>query len=445
MTAGNATRTLQSMLLTFLLLLTYDGALRKWILPQVETLVFITKDVLLMIMIAFAVSLGLHQHARARVPIHVQVALAFYAFWVFIEIFNPHLPNILVGVWGLKSHLLYAGLILLVPAAFPRIEDALGALTRVYPFIAIPVSILALVQVASPVDSWVNFQLEAGQAAMGYFGTSSLLRVSGTFSYITGMSAFSICMANLGLGFLLLGYRSLPFLVGLALVLLSLPTTGSRSVISSVAFGVSVMMVAGVIGRAFNFKVAASAVGGFLALAMFAFIVADLSHSAMAWEALYQRFEENRHDEDRIVTTFTNAFRHFDTSGWLGFGTGAANYGSLAFVDSRVPFYWLPNNGSFEEESGRIVLEIGFLGWLLSLAVRIILVLWACVVLIRGMTASDRAAAVLALPVLIMGLHQGSGVFAASYGAVAYWFAVSLLAMTRIGPPPIRATAPNAG
>jgi hypothetical protein len=37
----------------------------------------------------------------------------------------------------------------------------------------------------------------------------------------------------------------------------------------------------------------------------------------------------------------------------------------------------------------------------------------------------------MALPFMALGVHQGNGVFAASYMAVAYWFFVALLAMAQ--------------
>src|SRR5262249_10657578 len=126
-----------------------------------------------------------------------------------------------------------------------------------------------------------------------------------------------------------------------------------------------------------------------------------------------------------------SAFNYFEMAGPLGFGTGAANLGSIALAPTDFPFSWLPTGSNFEEESGRLVLELGFVGWALSLLMRIAMAIWCINLVLRGMTRSSRLAAALALPFMLSGVHSGNGVFAPSYMAVAYWFFVALLAMAQ--------------
>lgn len=407
----------------FLLLLLYDGALRKWVLPGAEQILLIAKDALLLGLLGYAML-----HRPRHVPAAMQPAarglFLLYAAWVLLETGNLNLPSALVGIWGLKAHLLYASLILLLPLAFGNLDDVLRLLVKVYPWVVVPVCGLAFAQVASPADSFINQSLKGGTEGTAYFGEAGLVRVTGTFSYITGMSSFVQASTVLGMGLFLGGARSRPFLVGLGFALATLPATGSRSVIVIAAVSAVIMLLAAVASRLIGAKMATRIVVVIALLGAVSFQTQD-----EAWVALQQRAEQASYDESRTITAFTNAFSFFDVAGFFGFGAGSANLGSPALVKGVAPFSWFPAGTRFEEESGRLVLELGMFGWLFSQAMRIALFLWSARLALKGRTRTVRVAAVLALPVMALGMYQGNGVFAPPVGASYYWFCVALLAM----------------
>jgi hypothetical protein len=422
------TRTMGGGLALFLILLIYDGALRKWLLPDAEQLLFIAKDVLLLVLICYALMNRPHQ-AKIAAPIEVRAAAFLYASWVCLEALNINLPSILVGIWGLKSHLLYAGIILVVPMAFSSLEVLLRWLERAYPWLVVPVCSLAFLQLASPGDSFINQQVRGGMEMVAYFGEEGLVRVAGPFSYITGMSYFVQSVTVLGVGLYLGGARSTLFLVGLGFALAALPATGSRGVIAVAIASATIMLFAAKGGNLIGSRmlvriiVATSVLGG----------VSLLTQDA-AWVALQERAESAQvgyDDSVRVLTAFTNAFNLFDLSGLFGFGSGSANFGSIALVREIEPFSWLPVGVEFEEESGRVVLELGIIGWLLSLALRVALFFWSGRLALRALTRNARVAGVLAVPVMAMGMYVGNGVFAPPVGAIYYWLCVVLLAMAQ--------------
>lgn len=412
-------------LLAFLLLLTYDGALRKWALPAAEQVIFALKDVLILAVFAQVVLTGFHRHAPTAVPPVVKLAFGLYAVWVAQEALNPWLPNILVGLWGLKAHLLYASLLVLVPIALGDLRSALGTLEKIYPFLVIPACSLAFLQVALPADHFINQQVRGGIEGISYFGDANLVRVAGPFSYITGMAAFLQFSALLGAGLYVAGARSVLFLCGLAFAVAALPVTGSRAVVLTVGLGTLVLFCSGVLARVVSISVLVRAL-----FAVGALVAVSLAAQDSAWEALQQRADANRDEgTPRIVTAFTNAFDFFEVAGALGYGAGSANLGSPALVPNEAPFSWLPPGFGFEEESGRVVLELGYVGWGLSLAMRIAFLLWAVSLTLNGATPASRATAAMAIPFMALGVLQGNGVFAAPFMAVGYWFVASLLAM----------------
>jgi hypothetical protein len=409
----------------FLLLLIYDGALRKWVLPSAEQLLFVAKDALLVGLLVYAL-LNRPRKINASMQPAARALLLLYAAWVLLETGNLNLPSVLVGIWGLKAHLLYASLILLLPLAFSNLDDLFRWLVKAYPWIVVPVCALAFMQLASPADSFINQSLKGGTEGTAYFGDEGLVRVTGTFSYISGMSSFVQVTTLLGMGLFLAGVRSRMFLIGLGFALAALPATGSRGVIVVVAASAMLMLFSAISSRLIGMRMAIRIV---FVMAILGAI--SLQTQDAAWVALQQRAESSRRDEGRLLSTFTNAFRYFEVAGYFGFGAGSANLGSPALVKELVPFSWFPAGTLFEAESGRLVLELGMFGWLFSLAMRVALFFWSMKLAVTGRTRTIRVAAVLALPVMALGMYQGNGIFAPPVGASYYWFCVALLAMAQ--------------
>lgn len=412
----------------FLLLLIYDGALRKWVLPSAEQILFIAKDALLLGLLGYAM-LNRPREPNASMQPAARALFLLYAAWVILETGNLNLPSVLVGIWGLKSHLLYASVILLLPIAFNNLSDLLRWVVKTYPWIVVPVCILAFVQLALPADSFINLQVRGGMEKIAYFGESGLVRVTGTFSYVAGMAVFVQTMAVLGVGLFVSGVRSKAFLIGLGFVLAALPATGSRSVIAVVGVSLSIFLFTALKARLMSTRMAMRIVASIVVLFSISFLTQDA-----AWVALQQRAESaatSHGDTVRAFTAFTNAFSFFEISGFFGFGSGSANLGALALVPGAAPFSWLPSGIYFEEESGRLVLELGMFGWLFSLAMRVSLFVWAAKLALKGKTRPVRLAGLLALPTMALGMYVGNGVFAPPVGPTYYWFCVGLLAMAQ--------------
>jgi hypothetical protein len=409
-----------------LVLLVYDGAIRKWLLPEAEQLAFILKDMLLALTLAVWALRWAGRPRPATMPPPIRLLVVVYAWWVILEMFNPNLPNVLVGIWGVKSHLLYASLLFLLPAAYSRLEDLFRVLAKLYPWLVIPVCTLAFAQLLSPTDSILNEQVAGSSAALAYFGESGLVRVSGPFSYISGMAAFVQISVLLGLALYLGGARSRLFLVSLGFALASLPVTGSRAVVAVAAVGAILVLGGALTARLIGTALVVRALAVMAVLGAISLYAQDA-----AWEALAQRTMSSRQDENRLITAFTNAFEFFDDAGLTGFGSGAANLGSAALSGNVVPYSWLPNSTGFEEESGRIVLELGIVGWAISLSMRIGLLCWAAFLVTRGRSREARLAGVIALPLMALGVQQGNGVFAVPLANAYYWFCVAMMAMGR--------------
>lgn len=412
----------------FAALMVYDGALRKWILPEYERLIYLAKDAVLVVFFVLLASLRVRPRPGTTLgaPHYARVSFIVLLIWIVAQSINPTIPNWQVAVWGLKSHLLYALIVMYVLIACERTDEFFDRLERCYPYFAIPVCLLALAQVALPGDHFLNVQVRE-EAVGATFGREGLVRVSGTFSYIAGMALFEMIMFNVGLILLLRGVRSRLFLFSLFLVVAALPATGTRSVIATCALAFVVTGVGGFAARLIPLST-------FIRGVVVSIVLVALSvvFQPDTWQALIQRATAVDDTEQRLARAFTNAFDFFDDAGLFGFGVGSATLGALALVPDSLPYAWLPIDNVFlEEESGRLVVELGIVGWLLYMLFRLALVVWAVKLLLRGGSRPVRLAALMSLPLLMLGVYIGTGVFTTPIAYASYWLVIAGLVLAQ--------------
>ncbi len=412
----------------FLVLLVYDGAIRKWLLPSHERYVYLLKDVVLLSTGSLMLLSRKWTLNDFLLPKVFLIPFFLYSFYVLTTALNPKLPNFLVGVWGIKNHLFYSLIAFAMVLSGRKVFEVFDSVRRLLPWIVLPVCAVALVQTSSPVDSLWNDPVRGGQFYVANM-SNNLVRTSATFSYITGFAWYLQGMTLLAAA-LLFRRKGLDWLLILCgtMLLIALPTNGSRSVIvvlvASCLILVSALWASGVIKTAQVVKI------GF-GLCVFGL----LSYVAYpdAWGALVHRFLTSHTtpgDSSRYWTIFTNAFVFFDLSGPFGFGAGAASQAAPFLAPIMAPYSWLPPEigaRGFEEESGRVVLELGVMGWTLSMVLRTALVLLSIRLLVIARHPDVKLAAGLALPITLHAAYVGSGVFAPPVGAAFFWFGVGLL------------------
>ena len=101
----------------FFLLVIVDGALRKWLLPGQSALLFVLKDAVLWGgFILYALRRSPTELPRPLRNTWVPILLAGYIYVVLLQAFNPRLPNLTVSLLGLKAHLAFVPLVVLLPA-----------------------------------------------------------------------------------------------------------------------------------------------------------------------------------------------------------------------------------------------------------------------------------------------------------------------------------------
>ena len=161
------------------------GAARKWLFPGSADAVVLASHVLLAgVYVRMLINIGKRKNYT--------ISPAFIAFssllilWCMVSIFNPDLPSIQVGLLGFLIHCFYLPLAFVIPETFSTKRELLAFL-RNYVYFSVPVLLLGAYQFFSPATSPINSYVGGGgDIAM----VGSHVRVTGTFSYITGYTAY---------------------------------------------------------------------------------------------------------------------------------------------------------------------------------------------------------------------------------------------------------------
>ena len=401
-----------------LVLLVFEGALRKWVFPGAQELIYFAKDGLLVAAYAGFLADSGASRWTVRLP-GLSALIGASAAVGALEIFNPHLPSILVGLLGFKAYFLYVPLLWVVPAAFRSREEVWRFLYS-YSLLAIPLGLLALLQFASPASSMLNtYARISNPHAISTFGNDPHVRVTATFSYITGYVAYLFATTVMLLALLgAVRWRLRPYqllYVSLGLSVLGILVSGSRSPMLMCALSLPVYwwLIAAKDRR--NFEVISRAMVSIVVLGLFLSYAAD-----DAVTAFFGRLTATRDFEERILDPFTQPYYLLPDAGATGYGIGATHQAAAALVEDAGPGEpWLPNL-EVEAETGRVMVELGPFGFILFYALRITLIVMAFRWSIRLRDPFCRTLAVASL--LFFLTHLPSGIVFNVTAGLYHWF-----------------------
>jgi hypothetical protein len=407
-----------------MVLVVIEGALRKWVLPGSQDLVYFAKDiVLLAAYVGFWNSRAQLRFRLTPLP-GLAVALGLAAFFGALQVFNPRLPSLALGVLGFRSYFLYAPLAFVLPAAFDD-DAALGRFLKWYLLIPIPVGLLAGLQFFAPGGSALNVYARGGADTVSTFGSSTYVRVTGTFSYISGYGGYLLASAILLLiVFATVRWRlrgHLRLYAALTMTILGMLMTGSRGPIFILAVLFPAYWVLAVAREAGG---AATAGRLLVAATLLGLLVANAAPEALG--AFRGRAASASDFTGRLASPFTAPWHMLDDAGALGFGIGSTHQAASVLLGSQVRQNWL-SGAAPEAESGKVMLELGPLGFLLVYFLRVYLAAFALRCALRLKTRFHRALATGAFLQALVAIP--GGVIFDPTGSLYYWFLIGLLTL----------------
>ncbi|MCS3662052.1 O-antigen ligase family protein [Salinibacter ruber] len=408
----------------FLLLAVFDGALRKWVMPSQSLALYVLKDVLLVGGYAlYALEKPPFQLPRPLKKTWFPVLLGVYIYVVCLQAFNFTQPNFAVRILGLKAHLASLPLLVLLPALLARLRQKRieQLLFGFMAFVALPVMLLGIYQFFQPPTAWINRYVAEGVNVATVSGNP---RVTGTFSYIAGMTAFMLFNTLLGFGVLIggmmTGRRWVMWGGGifLGLCIVVLPLSGSRAPLYF-----STILIAGVSLLVSQRRGGGTSVLLGLALASgVVVLVFTQTNLDEGWAALEERIETTDDEEGRIKGIISGPITGIEKAGLFGYGVGTLHQAAPRLA-SGSPSAW--GVTYVENTVERIILELGALGWFVLVVLKCVIAWMAYQALRRARSVFEFAVSTVALGKGIMHILFPVVFFVTTN--ITYWVAVGLL------------------
>ena len=353
---------LRKLIALFFIVLILEGAVRKWLLPQYGSEVFVVKD-LVLLTASVAYLLGRYRPARTR-------DLWIWALWIGVVLALGLASGASIQtVVGLRYYLAPLPILLIVPALLRDVRD-LDSFARWAVRLSFPIGLLAIIQYNSPVDSVLNTYAWGNEGGIATFGVESAdfertiehARVTGTFSYISTFAAFlSAAWILAWLSLLHSRSRRDGVLAGLSLVLtfVNMGMNGSRSLLAFAAVtGVPLLFV-------FFSRHGLTRSRGFIVTVCVG--IAVLLGAAAILRPAELTLERGDAEEgiDRAMNVLSMPIATLQDSTWAGEGLGSTFGGYEELGLAAV-------QGFDEIHVDRIGLELGLVGYAFMLLAKLI-------------------------------------------------------------------------
>jgi hypothetical protein len=383
----------------YLLLLIFEGALRKWVLPQFSDILLIIRDPLALFLLVKASTLKIYYSNSFLIQIWV-IAIISLGFTLTLG----H-QNLNVAIYGIRVFLLHLPLAFLMGHVFDK-NDVIKV-GKFFLYLSIPMTILLIAQFFSPQTAWVNRGVGGDLSGAGFDGALGYMRPPGTFSFTNGTSSFYGLLAAFLMYFLFIS-ESIPLLIlvlsGVSLII-AIPISISRTLL----FLVSAIILI-VLPGLYKFKEKVNKIFGigitlfivYLALNLFSFFDTVLN-------VFNTRFERANESEgglesvffDRYLGGLASALTEAPNKKVSGVGLGyGTNVGSVL----------LTNNKSFlisEGEWGRMIGEMGPILGIWMILVKLFISLKSTLHSYRLLSENNFLSWTL-LPYMLLNFPQGS-------------------------------------
>ncbi|WP_202928996.1 hypothetical protein [Chitinophaga agri] len=335
----------------YLLLLLFEGALRKWFLTPLATPLLIIRDpvALWLIVVCWQRKLFIPSYAFTLMTI---IGVLGLIFAVTVGHGNPF-----VAIFGARILLIHFPMIFVIQSLFTR-KDVIQ-IGKFMLVVSIPMMVLIALQFYSPQSAWVNRGVGGDEAGAGFSGAMGYFRPPGTFSFTNGTTLFFSLLGPYVLYFWLNpeGVKKWVLMGATMALLVAIPLSISRALLFQTLIGVMFCMFAG----SSNPKFAGKLFGALFGLVVLIAILSQTSIVGGAIEVFLARFDNANESEGGVEGVFIDRFLGgllgaFTTTSALplwGYGIGmGTNVGSM-LLTGGVTFLIA------EGEWGRTIGELG--------------------------------------------------------------------------------------
>lgn len=314
----------RKLIYALLVVLVFEGVLRKALPSALGIGIFFLKDVLCVVGLYFFVQTKLSVTSKKAARFFKAVIIFMYP----LLLYNLFIDPILV-VWGGKLYLLYFVIAILMTIGFPPdYKNRFIVFANILGILIIVSVLTGVLQLNLPATHWLNRSV--GGDSLEAFSSAGKLRISSTFSFTTQYSYFLVFACALFIAFFFINIKSkknsiLFLLMQLGILLLLMIggfNTGGRSAVLGI---VSIIVIGFVcIGLNNPFFALKKTIVPVL-LFMFVFPLIQI------WKPEYfaaytERSSGNKNDE--ILGRVIEPFVQLSSSSFLGHGLGVMTNGS---------------------------------------------------------------------------------------------------------------------
>jgi len=348
----------------YFLLLIFEGALRKWVLPGLSSPLLVIRDPIAIFILASAWNKNLLPPNKYMSSMMVVCIIAT------ITALTIGHGSISVAAYGARILLIHFPLIFAIGQIFTR-EDVIK-IGRVMLWISIPITILTALQFYSPQSSLVNRGVGGDMEGSGFSGALGFFRPSGTFSFTIGNSLF----------FSFLACYVFYFWVSNEKVNKILLIAASAALLASIPFSISRTLFFSILVSLFFTLMAVSKKPRYfsrLLLATFFLIIlivglSETESVGTAIKAFTHRFESAGKIEggvagsimDRYLGGMITAITDTHNLPFFGFGIGMGTNAGSAMLTGDRGFLIA------EEEWGRLIGEMGIVLGIITILIRLL-------------------------------------------------------------------------
>jgi hypothetical protein len=311
----------------------------------------------------------------------------------------------------------------MIPSLF-QTEEELYQFLRSHLLLTIPVGLIGIAQFFSPASSFINAYSNEEAQAVVTFGINSTVRITGTFPYISGYGVYLIVC--FGLLIFMLSVRQparwqVVTLVELLLVSVNSFMTGSRGTIFA-----EVLFLVGYLGaRGLATPVSSLRLIRKLIIPLLVVAIAASIWFRPAINAFWQRATRYRDIPERITLSFTEPLDFVRVKELDSYGIGATHQAApvlrRALDLPAGETIRVPNEG----EMGRIVLELGPIGFIFWYGLRLTILVMLIHTFLKLKRPFLRQLALTAF--LIQAIQINSFLVFLNTYAVYYWFFSGLI------------------
>lgn len=304
----------------YFLLLIFEGALRKWILPFLSGPLLLVRDPVAIYIIVLAQQRGIIFEKYAKWMIGIGIVSFFTA------ILFGH-GSFAVAIFGARIFVLHFPLIFIIGKVFNE-QDVLKV-GKVVAYISIPMILLVVMQFYSPQSAFVNRGVGGDESGAGFSGALGYLRPPGTFSFTNGNTLFFSFLAPFIFYFWLFPkYINRLLLIGATIALIaSIPISISRALFLSIGVSTVFTVIAVSKKPAYLKRI----VGAIVTVVILFLILSKVSIFQTAIEAFTARFDGANETEggvesvvfDRYFGGLLKPFLNAMEQPFFGVGIGA--------------------------------------------------------------------------------------------------------------------------